>query len=213
MSDPNLQLNGKIFTPASAQPTTEIPMIPELPTLPLKPQKIKWYDRLILWLKSKKVASKATQLIEWIITIFFPEGKVALVIARLTENFAKKFEEIKQRNSQILTNGGTMLKGKKTFILAGLLLVAVLVPIVLKVPVPEAAYAVLAALGLGAVRLALADLSQNQGWKTYAAVGLVILVAVLETIGVKIPYDLLYGFAGVIGLVGIRDAVGKLEQP
>jgi hypothetical protein len=104
-----------------------------------------------------------------------------------------------------------MLKGRKTYIMAGLLAVAVLVPVIFNVQIPEAAYAVLAALGLGAVRSAMADISGNAGWKTYAAVGVVIAVAVCETMGVKLPYDLIYGIAGVLGLVGVRDAVGKLK--
>lgn len=105
-----------------------------------------------------------------------------------------------------------MFKGKKTYVVAGLLLLAVLVPVLFKVQVPEQVYAILAALGLGAVRLALADVSGNQGWKSYVAVGVVVVVAVLDALGVSLPLDLIYGFAGVLGLVGVRDAVTKIKQ-
>jgi hypothetical protein len=103
------------------------------------------------------------------------------------------------------------LKGKRTYILAALLVVVVLVPVVFKVQIPEQVFAALAALGVGAVRLALMELSENHGWKTFAAVGIVLVVAVCQSLNVALPYDLIYSLAGVFGLVGIRNAVDKLK--
>lgn len=103
------------------------------------------------------------------------------------------------------------LKGKKTYIAAALFLVAVLVPTIWGVVIPEWVYGVLGAIGLGSIRFALADVSGNQGWKTYLAAVAVAVISVLNGLGVAIPLETIYGVLGVFGVAGIRDAVKKLE--
>jgi len=105
-----------------------------------------------------------------------------------------------------------MFNGKKTYILAGLFLVAVLVPVIFTVMIPEWIYGILGALGLGALRLAIADISGNQGWKTYLAAVAVAVISILTALGVALPFDieLVYGVLGALGVAGVRDAVTKL---
>jgi hypothetical protein len=101
------------------------------------------------------------------------------------------------------------LKGKKTYIVVGMFTVlAVLVA--LNNPIPEYVFALLGALGLGALRLALADVSGNKGWKSFAAAGAVVAIAVLQALGVVLPYEAIYAVLGALGVAGVRDAVGKL---
>ena len=101
------------------------------------------------------------------------------------------------------------LKGKKTFIIAILFLVFALL-IAFQIAVPEFVYAILAAIGLSTFRLAIAEISGNTGWKTFAAAGIVFVIAILNALGIVLPYDVIYGICAALGIVGVRSAVSKL---
>lgn len=103
------------------------------------------------------------------------------------------------------------LKGKKTYIIAILFLLAVIVPVAVGVQVPEWVYGVLASLGIVALRAAVADVSGNQGWRTYAAAIVVAGVSIAQALGVPLPLDLIFGICGALGLVGVRAAVEKMK--
>ena len=58
------------------------------------------------------------------------------------------------------------LEGKKTFIMIGLFAILAALSLIAGVVVPEWTWAILAALGVGAIRSAVKSLSGNSGWKT-----------------------------------------------
>jgi len=104
------------------------------------------------------------------------------------------------------------LQGKRTYIVVALFLAAVIVPIVARVPIPVWVYGILEALGLAAIRAAVAAVSGNQGWKTYAAAGVVALVSIANAVGLALPLDLILSVVGALGIAGVRDAVNKLAE-
>jgi len=104
----------------------------------------------------------------------------------------------------------TWLKGKKTFFLAGIFLILVLVPVIFKTQIPEWVYGVLGGLGLATLRAAITELTGNSGWRTYAAAGTVVAIAVCQALGLSLPYEVIYGILGALGIVGVRNAVAKL---
>ena len=103
------------------------------------------------------------------------------------------------------------LKGKKTFIVVAVFVVLVALGLVLKVAVPEWVYAILGALGLGGLRAAVTTISGNRGWKTYLAALSVAVVAVLNALGVNLPYETVFMALGALGVVGVRDALRGVE--
>ena len=111
------------------------------------------------------------------------------------------------------------LEGKKTFITIGLFLILAIASLFITGPggvsiVPEWVYAFLGALGFGFLRNAVAKLSGNKGWKTYAAVGAVVVISIMQAIGVVITpetFTVIYAIAGSLGIIGIRDALSDLQ--
>jgi len=99
------------------------------------------------------------------------------------------------------------LQGKKTFIVMGLFAILAVIVLLVNVDVPEGAYAILAALGLGALRSAVTHLSKNKGWKTYAAVIATVGIGVLQLLNIQLPYEVIFGGLASFGVVGVRDAL------
>ena len=112
------------------------------------------------------------------------------------------------------------LQGKKTYIVVGLFVIAGLVFAlnaagVIDLDIPETVWAVIAALGFGAVRSALRAIQPNHGWKTYAAVLATVFISAVDMLGLNIPLEvisLIYTVTGSLGVIGIRDAVNKLKE-
>ena len=102
------------------------------------------------------------------------------------------------------------LKGKRTYIVAVLFIVGVLVPIIFGISIPDAAYGIASALGMITLRAGIAAVSGNHGWRTYAAAIAVFLITILNAIGVNFPVDIVYTLAGAFGIIGIRKAVEGL---
>ena len=100
---------------------------------------------------------------------------------------------------------------KKTTWSVVLFLALFAVQAVFKVTVPEWAFGIAGALGFAAFRHALAKVSGNKGWKTYAVVVLTAGISIANAAGVVLPMDIIYTIAGALGLVGLRDAVQTLE--
>lgn len=103
------------------------------------------------------------------------------------------------------------LKGKKTYVLVGLFVVLFILSAVVGLAVPEAVWAILAALGVAAVRSALADISGNNGWKTYVAAVAVVIISLLSELGVALPLEIVYSVLTALGVVGVRDAINKIK--
>jgi len=103
------------------------------------------------------------------------------------------------------------LKGKKTYIIIGLFAVLAVLTLVVNIVVPEAVYAILIALGVGCLRAGIAAISGNKGWKTYVAVVAVVGIAIAQAAGIVLPFEVIYGVLGALGIVGVRSAVQKLE--
>jgi len=104
------------------------------------------------------------------------------------------------------------LKGKKTYVIAGLFVLMIIIPLVAGFVIPEWVYGILASFGLAAVRAGMQEVSGNKGWRTYAAAALVGVVSLGSALGwTWLPVDVIYSLAGVLGIVGIRKAVGKLK--
>lgn len=101
------------------------------------------------------------------------------------------------------------LKGKKTYI-AVVIFAVLAVLVALHNPIPEFVFALLGAAGLGALRLALADVSGNKGYKTWIAIAAVAGIAIAQALGVALPFDAIYAVLGALGIAGVRDAVAKL---
>ena len=59
------------------------------------------------------------------------------------------------------------LKGKKTIIAMCLFAVLAVVSLIPNITIPEGAFAILGALGLGFLRAGVTKLSGNAGWKTF----------------------------------------------
>jgi len=95
----------------------------------------------------------------------------------------------------------------KTFYVALVFLALVIVPVVTGVVIPEWAFGILGAVGLGTLRAGVTKISGNTGWKTYAAAVAVALVSVASALGVQLPLDIIYGILGSFGIVGVRDAI------
>ena len=106
------------------------------------------------------------------------------------------------------------LQGKKTYIVVGLFAVLFMVGLFLPEGqvVPEWVFGILSALGLGAIRLGIQHVSGNTGWKTYLAVIAVVGVSLATALGVALPLEIIYSVCGALGVVGIRDAIGELEN-
>ena len=110
------------------------------------------------------------------------------------------------------------LEGKRTFVVIGLFLVLAIASLFIVGPggvsiVPEWIYALLGAIGFGFLRSAISRLSGNKGWKTYAAVGAVVVISLIQALGVVISPEIfttIYAIFGSLGIVGIRDALGDL---
>jgi len=106
-----------------------------------------------------------------------------------------------------------LLKGKKTYLIALVFLVLVAIPLVTGKVIPEQVYGILAGLGLAFFRLAIQKVSENKGWRTYAAAVLTIAISLVTALGVVVPpsiVDMVYGIATVLGIVGVRKAVADL---
>ena len=104
-------------------------------------------------------------------------------------------------------------KGKKTYIIVAVFVLAMIIPAATGFVVPDYVYGILAALGLGAVRLGMQAISGNKGWKTYAAALIVGLVSLANAVGwTWLPMEMVYSLAAALGVVGIRDAVEKLKE-
>jgi len=101
------------------------------------------------------------------------------------------------------------LKGKKTFIVAGIFLVLVVL-FAVGIVVPEWVFGVLGGLGLATFRAAISEISGNAGWKTYVAAVCVVAISVCNALGLALPFDVIYGILAALGIVGVRDAVSKL---
>jgi len=104
------------------------------------------------------------------------------------------------------------LKGKKTYLVAVIFLLLVVLPSVSSVVVPEWVYALLGALGLGAIRAGVQKISGNKGWKTYVAAFAVAVLSVLNALNIKLPLDVevLYGIFSALGIIGVRDAMKEI---
>ena len=110
------------------------------------------------------------------------------------------------------------LEGKKTFIIAGLILLGGVLILVTGLDfneIPEFAWILVNAAGLAVVRDGLNSASKmdNKGWKSYLAAGLLAVLGGLKAIGVDIPPEIMNGIWVAVdgfGLVGIRDAVNKI---
>jgi hypothetical protein len=106
------------------------------------------------------------------------------------------------------------LDGKKTYIIGGLIIVGSLVILLTGntiADVPEFAWAILGAVGLGTVRVAINSASEddNKGWKTYAAAVALAVGGGLKVAGVEYPNEALV-ILGALGLTGTRDAIKKI---
>lgn len=112
------------------------------------------------------------------------------------------------------------LEGKRTFIMIGLFLILAIASLFIVGPggvsiVPEWVYAILGAFGFGFLRMAISKLSGNKGWKTYAAVGAVVVISLIQALGVAISPEIfatIYAIFGSLGVVGIRDALADLPS-
>ena len=107
-------------------------------------------------------------------------------------------------------------KGKKTFLTIGVFAILAIASLIAGLAVPEWAYAILAALGLGFVRSAITDLSKNSGWKTYLAVVATVGISGVQAFGVVLSPEILttiYGVLAALGVVGVRDALAKIPKP
>lgn len=102
------------------------------------------------------------------------------------------------------------LKGKKTYFVAGIFLILVLVPLIFTVAIPEWVFGILGGIGLATFRAAISEISGNPGWKTYAAAVCVAVISVCSALGVALPYDVIYGILAALGIVGVRSAVEKI---
>ena len=108
-----------------------------------------------------------------------------------------------------------LLSGKKTYIVLALFVVAVLLWAFNVVEIPEQIWAILVALGFGAVRSALRAIQPNTGYKTYIAVVGAVVISAAQMLGLSVPAEiitLIYTVTGSLGVVGIRDAVNKLQE-
>jgi len=105
------------------------------------------------------------------------------------------------------------LNGKKAYLIALLFAVLVLIPVLTGEIVPEKVFAVAGAIGFGFIRLAIQKLSGNKGWRSYAAVVVVVGITVSTSVGLVISpqiLEMIYGGSVVLGIVGARKAVGDL---
>ena len=105
------------------------------------------------------------------------------------------------------------LKGKKTIIVMVLFAVLAVVSLLTNIDVPEGVYAILGALGLGFLRAGVTKLSDNAGWKTYVAVVAAIGIGFFQTLGVDLPFEVIYTVLGSLGIVGVRDALKDISNP
>ena len=106
-------------------------------------------------------------------------------------------------------------RGKKTFIAVVVFVVMAVVSLLFSVAIPEWAWTILAAFGLGFIRSAMTDLSGNSGWKTYVAVIAAGGLGGVQAFGLTIPPDVLtgiYAVLGTFGVVGVRDALKKIPK-
>uniref|UniRef100_A0A6M3X593 Uncharacterized protein n=1 Tax=viral metagenome TaxID=1070528 RepID=A0A6M3X593_9ZZZZ len=112
------------------------------------------------------------------------------------------------------------LEGKRTFIVIGLFLILAIASLFIVGQggasiVPEWVYTLLGAIGFGFLRSAVTKLSGNKGWKTYAAVGAVVVISLVQAFGVVITPEIfttIYAICGSFGIVGIRDALADLPS-
>ncbi len=106
-------------------------------------------------------------------------------------------------------------RGKKTFIAVGVFVIVAAVSLLFSVAIPEWAWTILAAFGLGFIRSAMTDISGNSGWKTYVAVVAAGGLGTVQAFGLTIPPDVLtgiYAVLGTFGVVGVRDALAKINK-
>lgn len=103
------------------------------------------------------------------------------------------------------------LQGKKTYIILAAFLVLAVLTMFLSVEVPEEIWPILVALGVGAIRSAMTAISGNKGWKTYLAVVATLVMSVCQYLGIALPFEIIYTILAALGVVGVRDAVKKLE--
>ena len=104
-----------------------------------------------------------------------------------------------------------MFNGKKTYLIAGLFLAGVIVPLAFGIVIPDYVFGILGAIGLGTLRAGIQSVSGNHGWKTYLAAVAVAAISVLQGLGVNLPLDVIYGILGSLGVIGVRDAVSKIN--
>ena len=104
------------------------------------------------------------------------------------------------------------LKGKKTIIAMCLFAVLAVVSLIPNITIPEGAFAILGALGLGFLRAGVTKLSGNAGWKTYVAVVAAIGIGFLQTLSIELPFETIYTILGSLGIVGVRDALKGIPK-
>ena len=106
----------------------------------------------------------------------------------------------------------TWIKEHKAYVIIGVFAVLAVLVFGVKMVIPEFVFAILGALGVGTIRVVIQTLSKNKGWKTYGAVIATIVIAVLQAIGLVLPYATIYTVLGAVGIVGVADAVEKLKS-
>jgi hypothetical protein len=108
------------------------------------------------------------------------------------------------------------LDGKKTYIIGfGIILGSAFLLLTQWeiTDVPDFVWLIINGLGLAALRVGIQAVSENdnKGWKSYVAAGAIVALGGLKMAGIEFPVEVLVALEG-LGLIGIRDAVNKIEK-
>lgn len=105
--------------------------------------------------------------------------------------------------------------GKRTYIIAGLIIVGALLILLTSLTfsdVPDFVWLLLNGLGLATIRAGINEVSKNdnQGYKSYVAAIAITVLGILKMLGIEFPVEILAALEG-FGVIGIRQALSKIK--